>query len=67
MSGAGIAGAMDYQPTGWKPGLCFVCGKVLPDNAGHSARAMPGFGVVQACSKACAEAPAFNAKWALVP
>lgn len=67
MSGTGIAGAMDYQPRDWKPGVCFCCGKPLVDNAGHSARAMPGFGVVQVCSAACAQAPAFAGKWELRP
>lgn len=56
----GIAGAMDYKPHA--PGQCYVCGGSLRDGVGIAARALPGLGVVQACSKPCAAA----AKW-LVP
>lgn len=65
MSGTGIAGAQDYQLARKPRPGCFVCGKAF--EASHTARAAPGRGVIEACSKECAAAPIFSGGFALVP
>lgn len=65
MSGTGIAGAQDYRPSGKRTPKCFVCGTAFEASA--VARAAPGRGVIEACSKECAADPIFSGGFALVP
>jgi hypothetical protein len=55
----GIAGAQDHQPARPQRG-CIACGATF--EASHAARALPGIGIAEACSKACAQHPRFRAR-----
>lgn len=65
MTGTGIAGAQDYQTATKRRPSCFVCGKEFEASA--AARAAPGRGVIEACSKVCAADPRFSGGFVLVP
>lgn len=54
----GIAGAADHAPS--RATTCHVCGVRM--DSPHAMRAMPGVGVVGACSRECAEAEGFQPK-----
>lgn len=60
-TGTGIAGAMDHQAA--QPGdlACIVCGTEISGamKGNPHARAVPGTGIIHACSDACAQDPKF--------
>ena len=64
----GIAGAMDYRPSGQAVRACWVCGGDMDaPRTRPVARALPGVGVVQACSPTCAAASGFAGRMVLQP
>ncbi|MDB5243756.1 MAG: hypothetical protein JWP57_4382, partial [Spirosoma sp.] len=47
-------GAMSYVPAGRPdPASCYICGGPFKGGASHSARTLPGLGIVQACRPEC--------------
>jgi hypothetical protein len=64
-AGTGIAGAQDYQPADRPTLSCCVCGAEVHGGmrTSPSARAMPGRGVIHACSPECAAKKPFVWEW----
>jgi len=60
-AGTGIAGAMDHQVAQGAGMACVVCGAEIHGSmkGKPSARAVPGIGIIHACSDTCAEDAAF--------